>query len=60
MVSGLFKCLTEFISFISRLGLKCHCDQKNHFYFFFGFRNFVYETLPMRNFSPNFEKKTVY
>ena len=31
--------------------LKWYHDKKNHFYFFFGFRN-VYETHPMRNFRP--------
>ena len=33
---------------------------KKCFYFFFGFRNFVYETLPGEILGLNFEKKTVY
>ena len=35
-----------------QIRLKCYCDQKKHFNFFFGFRNFVYETIAMRNFRP--------
>ena len=35
----------------SHLDLKVVLRSKNT-YFFFGFQNFVYETLPLRNFRP--------
>ena len=47
-----FELMLYMLQYKDSVRLKWYYDQKNHFYFFFGFRNVVYETHPMRNFRP--------
>ena len=50
--SYIFNQMSYFCDLSLKTFLTCSFAIKKHFYFFFGSRNFVYETIAMRNFRP--------